>query len=168
MYETPNGYPQGNCNPKVDPEQNNCSDDILEFTSTPTGELTITIGGVPYAFSLVSSGFTSATGNPATCPATPVPPTKTKFITTEGTTTTGCLYGKLAQKRSITLVKKVEWTGRHRSGLHPELPIHIDQHPDRLALEDGPGRPPADEQQRRNRHLRPEGLPCRRGDRDDH
>ena len=109
LYETPNS-----CSGKVDDEQVNCSDDILEFTSTPTGELTITNGGVDYAFSLVSSGFGASIVDPQDptkriCPATPEPPTKTKFITTEGTTTTACLYGKLAQKRSIKLVKKVEW-----------------------------------------------------------
>lgn len=58
---------------------------------------------------MVSSGFTSASNG--TCPVSPSGAAKTKFITTEGQTTTGCLYGKLAQKRTIELVKKVEWAG---------------------------------------------------------
>ncbi|HNO16452.1 MAG TPA: choice-of-anchor K domain-containing protein, partial [Actinomycetota bacterium] len=105
LYETPN-----QCNGKVDDEQVNCSDDILTFTSTPTGEVDIQVDGVTYAFSLVASGFTGP-DEEGICPVSPDPAAtaKTKFITTEGKITTGCLYGELAQKRSITLVKKVEW-----------------------------------------------------------
>ncbi|MBK9435659.1 MAG: choice-of-anchor K domain-containing protein [Micrococcales bacterium] len=106
LWETNNG-----CTDEVDPEQKNCADDILKFTDTPTGELTID----GYPFALVSSGFTEPSftdpKDPKTafCPARPVGKAKTKFITTEGTTTTGCLYGKLAQKRPVKLVKKVVW-----------------------------------------------------------
>ncbi len=102
LFETPNS-----CSNKVDPEQGDCSDDILQFTGTPSGEVTINVGGVDYKFMLVSSGFTAASNGQ--CPVTPQPPMKTKFITTEQQTTTACLYGELAQKRSITLVKKVVW-----------------------------------------------------------
>ncbi len=99
LFETPNG-----CSTNVDPEQNNCSDDILEFTDTPTGELLID----GYPFALVSSGFT-APDSEGRCPVTQTGAVKKKFITTEQTTTTGCLYGKLAQKRPVKLVKKVVW-----------------------------------------------------------
>ena len=44
LFETPN-----NCNNKVDPEQDGCSDDILQSTSTPTGELTSNGVGLDYA-----------------------------------------------------------------------------------------------------------------------
>jgi len=106
LFETPNSCDNDD---KPDPQQADCSDDILSFTGTPTGEITINVDGVDYLFSLVSSGFTAPTAGTGTCPVDPVPPAKTKFITQEGKITTGCLYGKLAQKRSINLVKKVQW-----------------------------------------------------------
>ena len=107
LWETPNS-----CGPKVDPQQENCSDDILSFTSIPTGEIVLEVNGVEYAFSLVSSGFTGPAKdqqNKDYCPATPQGDVKTKFITKEEQTTMGCLYGELSQKRKLTLVKKVAW-----------------------------------------------------------
>ncbi|MCB0901106.1 MAG: DUF11 domain-containing protein [Actinobacteria bacterium] len=107
LWETPN-----TCSTNVDPQQEDCSDDIVSFTSIPSGEITVEVGGVEYAFSLVSAGFTAPAEDQLGqdyCPATPQGDVKTKFITEEEETTMGCLYGELSQKRKLTLVKKVLW-----------------------------------------------------------
>ena len=89
-------------------------DDVLVFDSQIATK-TVVAGGLTYR--LVTTGFTAAPTD-GVCTPSPSGDPVNKFITKERTKTVGCLYAKLTQVRTLTLVKEVKWS----AGANPAVP----------------------------------------------
>ena len=81
----------------------NCCNDLLEFTNQ-ISDVTLTQGGL--SFRLVISGFIPVASG-TTCPAQDAGTPKNEFSTVEGQETHACLYAKIVQLRSLTVVKQI-------------------------------------------------------------
>src|SRR4029077_19016615 len=77
--------------------------DLISFTNQ-ISNITLTQGGL--TFNLVLLGFVPV-ANATACPATPAGGVKNEFSTVEGQQTHACLYARVVQVRSLTVVKQV-------------------------------------------------------------